>query len=115
MMALLNTIGIKNILLFTLIVAAITNFVYSNNKITNLDTELTKTSTKLSESINNNKLIIEAYEQTIRINDSIIREQSISTEQKEKVVVKYKTLYKEVQKRGEVKQDENSSFTIVTF
>ena len=34
---------------------------------------------------------------------------------KEKVVIKYQTLIKEVQKRGEIKQDEKSDFTIVTF
>ena len=38
-----------------------------------------------------------------------------SKEQKEKVVIKYQTLVKEVIKRGEIKQDENSNFSIVSF
>lgn len=45
----------------------------------------------------------------------IANEKAVTNEQKEKVVIKYQTLVKEVQKRGEIKQDENSNFTIVSF
>jgi hypothetical protein len=90
-------------------------YYYQTKMIESLSSKLEDKSLKLKEANTNNKLIIEAYEQTIRLNDAIIKEKTIVTEAKEKVVVKYKTLIKEVEKRGEIKQDENSTFTIISF
>lgn len=67
------------------------------------------------EANKNNELIIQAYEQTLAIEKEIAAQKAITQEQKEVVVTKYKTLIKEVEKRGEIKQDEKSNFTIVTF
>lgn len=70
---------------------------------------------KLDEANKNNELIIQAYEKTLAIEKEIATQKAITQEQKEVVVTKYKTLIKEVEKRGEIKQDEKSNFTIVTF
>lgn len=117
-----KTIGFKNIILAALIIAALGSFAYQNKKIssqsetiTSLKEDIEKKTVELTQAQNDNKNIIEAYEKTLAIEREIAKEQSVTTEAKEKVVVKYKTLIKEVQKRGEIKQDENSNFSIVTF
>lgn len=115
-------IGLKNIILAALIIAALGSFAYQNKKIssqsktiTTLNEDIEKEKVKLTQAQNDNKNIIEAYEKTLAIEREIAKEQSVTTEQKEKVVIKYQTLIKEVQKRGEIKQDENSNFSIITF
>lgn len=59
--------------------------------------------------------IIQGYEATIIVREQIAAEKAIQSEQKEVVVTKYKTLIKEVEKRGVIKNDEKSNFTIVSF
>ena len=126
MITLLSTafskIGLSNIILGVLIIAALGSFAYQNKKIssqsetiTSLKEDIEKKTVELTQAQNDNKNIIEAYEKTLAIEREIAKEQSVTTEQKEKVVIKYQTLVKEVQKRGEIKQDENSNFSIVTF
>ncbi len=80
-----------------------------------LDSKLEKTTTELNEANANIEKIIEAYEYSLKVQKEISSQEAISIEQKEKVIVKNKVLIKEVQKRGEIKQDENSNFTIVSF
>jgi hypothetical protein len=115
MITFLKTIGLKNIILGAFIIAAISNYIYTQNKIKTLNSELSIKTNDLILAQENNKLIIEAYEQTLKVEREVAKEQSVTTEQKEKVVIKYQTLVKEVEKRGEIKQDENSNFTIVSF
>lgn len=110
-----KTIGLKNIIIILISLVIIGVYYYQSKTIDSLSSRFEENSLKLTESINNNKLIIEAYEQTIRLNDAVVKEETITTQAKEKVVIKYQTLVKEVQKRGEIKQDENSNFTIVSF
>lgn len=117
-----KTIGLKNIILAALIIAALGSFAYQNKKIssqnetiTSLNEDIEKKEVKLAQAQNDNKNIIEAYEKTLAIEREIAKEETVTIEQKEKVVIKYQTLVKEVQKRGEIKQDENSNFSIVTF
>ena len=117
-----KTIGLKNIILAALIIAALGSFAYQNKKIssqnetiTSLNKDIEKKEDKLAQAQNDNKNIIEAYEKTLAIEREIAKEETVTIEQKEKVVIKYQTLVKEVQKRGEIKQDENSNFSIVTF
>ena len=101
-----------------LVIAAIWSVSYVNNLKSDLADEKKlriDTKAELDEANKNNKLIIEAYEQTIKIEREIAEQKSISQEQKEVVVTKYKTLTKTIEKRGEIKQDEKSNFTIVTF
>jgi small-conductance mechanosensitive channel len=118
----LKAIGLKNIILGIFLIAALTNYAYQNRQIKSLKSNLKKTNAtlekkeqKLKEANEDNKNIIEAYEKTLAIERQIAKEQSVTTEQKEKVAIKHQTLVKEVQKRGEIKQDENSNFTIVNF
>lgn len=80
-----------------------------------LDGKLKVTTIELNEANTNNTKIIEAYEYTLKVEKEIAKETAVTVEQKEKVVVKYQTLIKEVEKRGEIKQDEKSNFTIVSF
>ena len=80
-----------------------------------LDNRLEETKIELNEANVNNQKIIEAYEHTLKVEKEIAKEQTVTVEQKEKVVVKYQTLIREVEKRGVVKQDEKSNFTIVSF
>ncbi|MFY9088966.1 hypothetical protein [Arcobacter aquimarinus] len=82
---------------------------------TMLETKLQDTNVELNEANNNNKLMYEAYEKTLAIEREIANKKLQTQEQKEKVAVKYKALEKEIEKRGEIKQDENSNFTIVSF
>lgn len=117
-----KTIGLKNIILGILMIAVLTNYAYQNRQISSLKSDLKKTNAtleekeqKLKEANEDNTKIIEAYEKTLAIEREIANEKAVTTEQKEKVVIKYQTLVKEVQKRGEIKPDENSNFSIVTF
>lgn len=101
-----------------LVVVAIWSVSYVNNLKSDLADERQAKEdikTELDEANNNNELIIQAYEQTLAIEKEIAEQKAITQEQKEVVVTKYKTLIKEVEKRGEIKQDEKSNFTIVTF
>jgi hypothetical protein len=118
----MKTIGFKNIILGILIIAVVGNYAYQNRQINSLKSNLKKTNAtleekeqKLNQANEDNKNIIEAYEKTLAIEREVAKEQSVTTEQKEKVVIKYKTLIKAVEKRGEIKPDENSNFTIVSF
>ena len=120
--SLYKTIGLKNIILGILIIAVVGTYAYQNRQINSLKSDLEETNItleekeqKLKEANEDNKNIIEAYEKTLAIEREIANEKAVTTEQKEKVVIKYQTLIKEVQKRGEIKQDEKSDFTIVTF
>ena len=118
----LKAIGLKNIILGIFLIAALTNYAYQNRQINSLQSDLEKTNIsleekeqKLNQANEDNKNIIEAYEKTLAIEREVANEKAVTSEQKEKVVIKYQTLIKEVEKRGEIKQDENSNFTIVTF
>ncbi len=120
--SLYKTIGLKNIILALLIIAVVGTYAYQNRQINSLKSDLEKTNItleekeqKLKEANEDNKNIIEAYEKTLAIEREVANEKAVTSEQKEKVVIKYQTLIKEVQKRGEIKQDEKSDFTIVTF
>ena len=120
--SLYKTIGLKNIILALLIITVIGTYAYQNRQINSLKSDLEKTNIsleekeqKLKEANEDNKNIIEAYEKTLAIEREVANEKAVAVEQKEKVVVKYQTLIKEVEKRGEIKQDEKSNFTIVSF
>ena len=120
--SLYKTIGLKNIILAILIIAVVGTYAYQNRQINSLKSDLEETNItleekqqKLNQANKDNKNIIEAYEKTLAIEREIANEKAVTTEQKEKVVIKYQTLVKEVQKRGEIKQYENSNFSIVTF
>ena len=113
--SLYKTIGLKNIILAILIIAVVGTYAYQNRQINSLKSDLEEKEQKLKEANEDNKNIIEAYEKTLAIEREVANEKAVTTEQKEKVVIKYQTLIKEVQKRGEIKPDENSNFTIVTF
>lgn len=115
MYSFLQVIGLKNIFLITLVIAIVGNFMYQKKVEESLEKEITESNIKLNEANENNRLMNEAYELTLKVEKETSVQKAITQEQKEVVVTKYKTLIKEVEKRGEIKQDEKSSFTIVTF
>lgn len=111
----IKIVGFKNIVLFLIVIAVVGNYVYQYKKIDDLHKQVIEKENKLEEANKNNVLMHEAYEKTLAIEREIAEQKLQTQEQKEKVVVKYKTLEKEIEKRGEIKQDEKSNFTIVTF
>lgn len=88
---------------------------YLQGDLEDKEVELKTTSLKLVEANKNNELIIEAYEKTLAVEREIATQKAVTTEQKEIVVTKYKTLTKTIEKRGEIKPDEKSNFTIINF
>ncbi len=122
MLIFLKTIGLKNILLILLIVAIASYFRMQKHIITKLENDLTinkNSLVKANEEIKQQEEIfnqtVEAYEKTIIVQNQITKEVATTTEQKEKVAMKYQTLIKEVAQRGEIKLDEKDDFTIVEF
>lgn len=122
MLAIFKAIGYKNILIALLITAAGVWISYEVTKYKQMVSELGETKKviilkdeEIKEKNKNFDLAVEAYEKTIVIERETAKEKAVVQEQKEVVVTKYKTLIKEVEKRGEIKQDEKSNFTIVTF
>ena len=61
------------------------------------------------------KNIIDGYELTLKVEKEIATEKAIQTEQKQEVIKTTSRVKEAVIKRGEIKQDEKSNFTIVTF
>ena len=70
---------------------------------------------KIEEANKNNELIIQAYEQTIKVEREISEQKTITNEQKQEVIKTTSKVKEAVIKRGEIKQDEKSNFTIVNF
>lgn len=101
-----------------LVLVAIWSVSYVNNLKSDLaDEKLSKETykEKLNEANNNNELIIQAYEKTLAIEREISNEKAITQEQKIEVIKTTSKVKEAVIKRGEMKQDEKSNFTIVTF
>lgn len=101
-----------------LVVVAISGLSYVNGIKSDLKdskNELSTTKTKLEEANNNNVLIHEAYEKTLAIEREIAEQKATTQEQKEEVIKTTSKVKEAVIKRGEIKQDEKSNFTIITF
>ncbi len=73
------------------------------------------TKTELDEEKKNNELIIQSYEKTLAIEKEIATQKAVTQEQKQEVIKTTSKVKEAVIKRGEIKQDEKSNFTIVTF
>ncbi len=122
MLTFIKTIGIKNILIAVLITIVgvwiayeVTKYKAMVSQLEQSKKEIIKKDEQIKENEKNFDLAVEAYEKTLAIERLVTEQKTITSEQKEKVVIKYQTLVKEVEKRGEIKQDEKSNFTIVTF
>lgn len=88
---------------------------YLQSSIEDKKLELKTTSLKLDEANRNNVLMHEAYEKTLAIEREISEQKAITQEQKEEVIKTTSKVKEAVINRGEIKQDEKSNFTIVTF
>jgi len=99
--------GIKIVLAITLVLSVFGVFKYQSSKIEKLEVTIQEKNENFERAVN-------AYEFSLKVERESAAQNAITQEQKEVVVTKYKTLIKEVEKRGEIKQDE-SNFTIVTF
>ena len=80
-----------------------------------LKTDLKESNSNLVEQKEINELTIEGYEKTLAIEREISNQKAITQEQKLEVVKITNKVKEAVIKRGEIKQDEKSNFTIVTF
>ena len=100
--------GIKIALSITLVLSVFGVFKYQSSKIEKLEATIQEKNENFEKAVN-------AYEFSLKVERESAAQNAITQEQKEVVVTKYKTLIKEVEKRGEIKQDEKSNFTIVTF
>ena len=101
-----------------LVVVAVWSISYVNNLKSDLVEERQAKEdikTELDEANKNNELIIQAYEQTIKIEKEIAEQKAITQEQKQEVIKTTSKVKEAVIKRGEIKQDEKSNFTIVSF
>lgn len=111
MFSFLTGINIKIYIGIGLILFAIGGWIY----ISNLKSDLENTRIERDEANKNNELIIKAYEQTLAIEREISEQKKITNEQKQEVIKTTSKVKEAVIKRGEIKQDEKSNFTIVTF
>ena len=121
---LLSLFGGKNLLFISLGLLICGVFAYQTMQIENLQVELqdSKTQTldtqkKLQIAYEDNKKIIDTYSQNIETAVTVAKAEATNVNAKENVVVKYKTLIKEVEKKQEVKQNENidNNFVNVGF
>ncbi len=96
-------------------VAFILAFIYFYLQNQSLKTDLKIKNDDLVEQKNINDLTINAYEQTLAIEKEISDEKTIALEQKIEVTKTTNKVKEAVIKRGEIKQDEKSNFTIVIF
>lgn len=80
-----------------------------------LEKKLEKTSNDLVEQRNINDLTIKGYEQTLIVEKEISDEKVIALEQKIEVTKTTSKVKEAVIKRGEIKSDEKSSFSIITL
>ena len=80
-----------------------------------LKTDLKESNSSLVEQKEINDLTIKEYEKTLAIEREISNEKAITQEQKIEVIKTTSKVKEAVIKRGEIKQDEKSNFTIVTY
>lgn len=81
----------------------------------NKEKKLKEVTDERDEAKTNNELIIQAYELTLKVEKEIAEQKAITQEQKQEVIKITSKVKEAVIKRGEIKQDEKSNFTIVTF
>lgn len=99
-----------------LVLAAIWSVSYVNNLKSDLAEERQAKEdikTELDEANKNNKLIIEAYEQTIKIEREMAEQKAITQSQKQEVIKSTSKVKEAVIKRGEIKQDEKADFIAI--
>jgi hypothetical protein len=87
-------------------------FIFQNQS---LKTDLKESNSSLAEQKQINDLTIKGYEQTLKVEKEIADEKAIALEQKIEVTKTSSKVKEAVIKRGEIKPDEKSNFTIVTF
>lgn len=111
MFGFLSGLNIKIYIGIALVLITVSGLFY----VSNLKSELETTKIERDEANKNNELIIKAYEQTLAIEREISEQKTITKEQKQEVIKTTSKVKEAVIKRGEIKQDEKSNFTIVTF
>lgn len=95
------------------VLAVIGLYFYQSNKIESLEKQNTNQQKLIKEKEDILEKTIEAYEYSLKIQAELSKVEAITTNEKEKVIAKQKTLIKAVEKRGEIKNENN--FTIVEF
>ena len=99
-----------------LIIASIGGYInHLKSNLEDRETELSSKNELIKSKDTDIQNIITGYEATLEIEKKLATEKAVTQEQKVEVVTKYQTLTNTIKKRGEIKQDEKSNFTIVTF
>jgi hypothetical protein len=93
--------------------AIVLAYFYLQNQ--SLKTDLKESVSSLAEQKQINDLTIKGYEKTLAIEREVSNQKAITQEQKIEVVKTTSKVKEAVIKRGEIKPDEKSNFTIVTF
>jgi uncharacterized protein (DUF2344 family) len=118
----LKTIGLKNIAIILFTLAVVGFYAVQQRAINSLESDLKDSKKTIKEAKeealkaeSNFNQTVEAYEYSLKVQNELAVQKQVTAVEKEKVVAKHQTLIKEVEKRGEIKQDEKSDFVIVTF
>jgi cell division protein FtsL len=97
------------------VIATVGYVIYLQSILEDKKIEVTQKEQKIKEKDEDIKNIIDGYETTLKVEKEIATEKAITQEQKQEVIKTTSKLKEAVIKRGEIKQDEKSNFTIVSF
>ena len=107
-------VGIIGILLGAIVLLGVDNY-FTSASLDRTKEKLTTAKAELEQKDRDIENIIEGYNATLELERAITKQRTITLEQKQEVIKTTSKVKEAVIKRGEIKQDEKSNFTIVTF
>ena len=107
-------VGIIGILLGAIILLGVDNY-FTSSSLDDTKEKLTIKELEVEQKDKAIESIIEGYNATLEIERAMATEKAITMEQKQEVIKTTSKVKEAVIKRGEIKQDEKSNFTIVNF
>lgn len=107
-------VGIIGVLLGSIVLLGVDNY-FTRSSLDDTKEKLTIKELEVEQKDKDIENIIESYNAVIEIEKAIATEKAIALEQKQEVIKTTSKVQAAVIKRGEIKQDEKSNFTIVNF
>lgn len=107
-------LGVIGVLLGAIVLLGVDNY-FTSSSLDNTKEKLTIKELEVEQKDAAIEKIIEGYNATLEIERAMAKESAITQEQKQEVIKTTSKVKEAVIKRGEIKQDEKSNFTIVTF
>jgi len=107
-------VGIIGILLGAIILLGVDNY-FTSSSLDDTKEKLTIKELEVEQKDKAIESIIEGYNTAFEIERAMATEKAITMEQKQEVIKTTSKVQAAVIKRGEIKQDEKSNFTIVNF